>query len=157
MAENTDAQDILFLCEYLNIAWGVRYDGIFINRDGQVYRFGEKAGMSPPLSRPGLCRAEYLAWVRQQAILEGQVNLAELEQKSRLIEEAAQGEIIPEVGTCDAGVRSYQAFRSQGGQPEEILLASVGDRWLTNQSPEAAELVNWLKGVWGMLVSKSPG
>jgi hypothetical protein len=37
------------------------------------------------------------------------------------------------------------------------MLSSVGDEWLTNQSPEAAELVTWLKGVWGMLVSKSPG
>jgi len=107
--------------------------------------------MSPPFSRPGLSRAEYLDWVRQQAVLEGQVDLAELEQKSRLIEAAAQGKIVPEVGTCDAGVRSYQAFRSQGGQSEEIMLASTGDERLTNQSPEAAELVTWLKGVWGII------
>jgi hypothetical protein len=145
-----EAKDILFRCEYLNVAWGVQFDGIFITRGGQVYRFGEKAGAAEPPFDQKLSLAEYLAWVSQHAILESQVDPAELDQKARLIEAAARGKIVPEVGTIDAGVWSFCAYRIEGGRLEEILLGSAGDHRQINQSPQAAELIAWLTGVWGV-------
>jgi hypothetical protein len=152
MPGNPTLQDIIFICEYLNIAWGVQYDGIVISRGGGVYRYGQKAGMDLPPNRPNQTCLDYFAWVRQQAVLAGQVDPAELEQKAGLIEAAAQGKIESDLwSACDAGRCSYLAFRPQGEGVQEVVLAISGDETHTNQSAEAAGLVSWLKGVWAAM------
>jgi hypothetical protein len=153
MVENPNPKDILFLCEYSNVAWGLEYDGIFITRGGRMYRFGKKAGTSQRPSEADQSRADYIAWVSEHAVFESQVDLAELDKKARLIEAASKGEIVPGDWGFDAGTTFYLAFRLKGEQAEEIVLEIFGDastagQPLNNQSPEAAELVNWLNEMW---------
>jgi hypothetical protein len=149
MSDTLSPQDLLFLCEYIAIAWGVRYDGILIDRRGQLFRFGDKVGMDLPAYEPGQTRAEYLAWLCQHAVLESQVDPLELEQMAGLVEAAAQGEVVPGTPLLDSGVWYYRTIRLEEGQPVEVILATTGEQWETNQSPQAAVLVEWLKKVWG--------
>jgi hypothetical protein len=149
MPDHPNLPDVLFFCEYLNIAWGVQYDGILITRRGGVYRFGEKAGMGLPPNQPKQTRQDYFAWVCQQAVLEGQVDPAELAQQASLVEAAAQGKLESDLwSACDTGRCSYLALRPQGGGVQEVVLEISGDEKHTNTSPEAAGLVSWLKGLW---------
>ena len=152
MKNNVDKElsdaTILFLCEYVQIAWGIHYDGIFINRGGQVFRFGDKTSLTLPPSSPGQSRAEYLSWVSEHAVLEKQIDRAVMDDKEKLIMAASQGKTISEPGLFDAGMVSYHAYLWQGDQLNEILLSSTGEQQRTNQSPEAVELVEWLKKVW---------
>ncbi len=131
------AAKMVFRYEYANYAWRYAHFGWYIDQNGDIYTFAYE--------KPGLHGKS--ASFKERPTLFKQISLELLEEKTRLIEQAASGKITEESRGADQGSRVFTAFLSGEGMPKAVKLGEFGDWERVNQSPEAKELVEWLRSI----------
>jgi hypothetical protein len=134
-----------FICErsYTNFAWGYAHTGIYVDRDGGVYRFSVRSATLPRTAGSARTEPEMRAKYGPDAVRVRTVPRAELLANFRLIAAAAKGEYSPRVaGGADRGatVSSCYLFDGADGRYREVVLDAQGDWQYRNLSSEARKL-----------------
>jgi hypothetical protein len=139
-----------FVCErsYQNFAWGYQHSGIYVDREGSVYRFPVEDRARPgPLQQPNPTEAEMEAKFGQSVALIGRVPADELLAMFRLIPAAAKGGYSERVSASrDRGafVTACYLFDAAEKRYREVELDVKGDWEYRNLAPEAETLTKWL-------------
>ena len=139
-----------FICErsYTNFATGYQHSGIYVDRDGGVYRFDVQIPGYPRLPQgPDLTEAEMENQYGAERKLLRTVAAGELQAMFQLIPGAAKGQLSKKVSAgADRGawVSSCYLFDSAGKRYREVELDVVGDWTYRNLAPEAQRLAAWL-------------
>lgn len=139
-----------FICErsYTNFAWGYQHGGIFVDRDGRVYRFAVRGtARLAPASTDDLDEAELEAKFGPDRTLLRTVPKDELLAMFRLIPAAAKGRNSESVSVSrDRGalVSACYLFDTTKQRYRRIELDVKGDREYRNLAPEAHTLAEWL-------------
>jgi len=145
------AQKILFQKSYMNCAWGCQNNGWFIDNEGNVKAYNINGLGDWKSVNDGFISAEDLESNYNKAGTPlFTIAKEELNQKIKLIAEAAKGELTkPENRMADAGEMLYCAYQLDAvtGQYKQVLLSKWGDWQQTNLSEAAKELDIWLKGI----------
>jgi hypothetical protein len=143
-----------FVCErsYTNFAWGYQHRGIFIDRDGGLFRFSASTSTLPrPARSSDLGEAEMEAKYGPGPTLVRTVPREELLAMFRLIAPAAKGEHSKraESGTRDFGsiTSACYLFDPAAGRYREVELDVKGDWEYRNLAPEAQKLAAWLESL----------
>jgi hypothetical protein len=139
-----------FVCErsYTNFAWGYQHSGIYVDREGGVYRFPaeQRVRLRPP-QQANLTEAEMEAKFGESVALIGRVPADELLAMFRLIPAAAKGGYSERVSASrDRGafVSACYVFDAAGKRHREVELDVKGDWEYRNLAPEAETLTKWL-------------
>lgn len=127
IAGNVFAFQPLFEIDYSNQAWGYDNRGCFVDREGNVYKYGY--GHSS--DGKGIVPA-------------GKMSEADLKFANELTEKARNGKYTTQHAAFDAGITSWTAYTLYG---EKVPLKATGDEEGKNDAPEAAELVKLLNGL----------
>jgi hypothetical protein len=139
-----------FVCErsYTNFAWGYQHSGIFVDREGRVYRFSDRTDvLRRPPQRPDLTEAEMDQNYGAERQLVRTVSSDELLAMYRLIPAAAKGHHSKRVSAgADRGasVSACYVFDAAEKRYRKVELAVAGDWEYRNLAPEAQELAVWL-------------
>jgi hypothetical protein len=147
----------VFDCFATNSAWGFMLSGKFIDADGNIFSYGHrgKAWLVTPVTEQG---AKYYAEADLQdkfgdARRTGNVDAAALADNTTLIDAAGNGKLtIADGGARDAGSSSCHAYVHDAARKRyrDIELGSdggVSDTRMTNDAPEAQQLLKWLRSV----------
>lgn len=141
-----------FLCErsYINFAWGFQLRGIFVDRDGRVYRF-DNSGTRPSLaSGPEFSEAELAAKYGERTTLVRTVPREQLDEMTRLIPAAAKGRLSDRTSPArDSGSLASlcYVFDATRGSYRKVELDVKGDWEYHNLAPEARRLAAWLESL----------
>ena len=139
-----------FVCErsYTNFAWGYQHSGIYVDREGGVYRFPVENRVRPrPLQHANPTEAEMEAKYGQSVALIGRVPADALLAMFRLIPAAAKGGHSERVSASrDRGafVSACYLFDAAEKRYREVELDVKGDWEYRNLAPEAETLTKWL-------------
>jgi hypothetical protein len=143
----------LFEVSYINHAWGYVDQGIYIDRDGNVYSY-DLSNRNPRFQYPedgAYSQASLDDKYSSNLLFIRTVDRGTLLQMSNLIGPASQGQLTdPENTACDAGGTAYTAFLFDEVTREYtgVLLYQSGDWTVENTAPEAATLRDWLMQLW---------
>lgn len=143
-----------FVCErsYTNFAWGYQHGGIFVDRDGRVYRFAVRGRTSlAPASADGLTEGEMEAKFGPDATLLRSVSRDELLAMVRLIPAAAKGSYSErEPVSRDRGALVSACYLVDAAHRyRRVELEVTGDWKYRNLAPEAQKLAAWLASLDG--------
>lgn len=144
------SQKYLFEVSYINHAWGYVDQGMYVDRDGNVYSY-DLSDRNPRLQYPE-------GGIYSQALLDdkysdecvqiGTVDQETLATMAALIGPASQGQLTEPENTCyDAGDTDFNAFLfdTEAGVYRTVLLRQCGDWSRKNTAPEAATLFDSLR------------
>jgi hypothetical protein len=147
-------QKYLFEVSYINHAWGYVDQGMYVDRDGNVYSY-DLSDRNPRFQYPE-------GGIYSQALLDDKyssnpvymrtVDVETLVEMSDLIGAASQGQLTDRVYIgCDGGGESFTAFLfdAEAGVYTSVLTRACGDWSRENTAPEAATLFDWLQQLRG--------
>ncbi|MFQ5568689.1 MAG: hypothetical protein ACE5G0_03380 [Rhodothermales bacterium] len=143
-------QTILFEVEYVNFAWVPTWQGLYIDRQGSVYRYDLSDEDTMPVPRETYTEEELLEKYSHHKERIGQVDAEVLATHYALIRAAGEGALSEPVYRCaDAGVVAFRAFRYDATTEHytPVLLQQEGDVAQANRSASAQALVSWLRTV----------
>lgn len=148
--------DPLFECSSANSAWGLKYSGTVIDRDGNIWNFSDRGKTLPIATQdhgvPVYAQAD-LQKKYTNATKSGSVEATVLAEKTALIEKAAGGTITrTDTGARDAGSSACHAYILDATTKRfrDINLGSdagITDMRTANSAKEAQDLIVWLKSV----------
>ena len=145
-------QEYLFEYSHINFAWGFQMSGIYIDREGNVYKYNHSHGPWKPSSDKFFIETDLQEkYAHKKELLTG-IDKSVLDKMHKLITPASDGEIFRSQKKCfDFGSGTYTAylFDSKTGQYKPLLLYQIGDRPKKNLSDEAKVLYEWLFEVFG--------
>lgn len=142
-----------FLCErsYTNFAWGYQHNGIFVDREGHVYRFDiPRTRLKDQPTGPAYTEAELETKYGPSPTVIRTVPREELLEMIRLIPSAARGTYSARTSAgADRGalVSACYVFDADTGLYREVELDVKGDWEYRNLSPEAQKLAAWLESL----------
>lgn len=146
-------QKFLFESSYTNHAWGYQHDGIYIDNQGNVYRYAYQKGDKPWLPQSNSFTEQEL----EEKYSHGRklvktIDSKELLEKYRLIGQASKERYSKRLGGgADQGaiVSSCYVYDEATGSYKAIELGVEGDWTYENLSPVARELAEWLESLSG--------
>jgi hypothetical protein len=146
-------QVFLFEVSRTNFAWGYRHEGLYVDRDGRVFRFARPRQGQPwaPAADETYTEAELRARFGADPHPAGRIAPAELAAMAGLIGAAARGALgTPRQAGADQGELYFGCYTyDEGtGRYRRVLLRREGDWVQANTAPEAVELVNRLRALW---------
>ncbi len=130
-----------------NYAWGYRFDGIYVDASGDLYRFQWREGAARPSERRDSLTAgqlEALHAVNRRLIR--RLPADSLAMMRALAEKASTGPWSDTTTAgADMGSTEYSIYRPDAsGRYRRIGLRLRGDMRYDNRSEAAAELADWL-------------
>ena len=147
----------LFDCYRTNSAWGYTLSGRLIDVDGRLWTYGRrgKAWLPQAMEDAGVrfYPAADLLEKYTDAQQSGSVDAATLAEKSKLIADAAAGQMVPEdSGVRDAGYSGCHAYVRNAAHRgyRDVDLGSdggVNDTRVKNDSEAAQQLLAWLRSI----------
>lgn len=140
---------ILFDCFRVDMEWGYRLDGIYIDSDGTVWRYDRSEPWFPSEQLPTVVSERDLLQKYQNAKRVGTIDAATLTRMVALIEPAGSGRVIRETTPYERSGNLDAAYRFDTRQRRyDLVFLNGGGAWVArNFSPEAAELQIWLDSV----------
>ena len=143
-----NTQPVYFEYQYINHAWGYRFEGWLIDSDGNVRSLNLPDDWKHPDTTKYIGRADLEFNVSQTDSVIAVVGLKELMDRVALIEGAKDGSFTATEHTaCDFGMSILYAYWYDSTREayKQIFLAASGDFTSENESAEAKKLVRWLK------------
>lgn len=144
-------QLVLFQVEYLNHAWGYAHSGIVIDSAGNVGYFRLPENWHTPDSLGYISESEMNDNYRQLNDVPVTVTEDALLKHYGMLPDASQGKLSePYNRMYDAGVTVYSGFLYFPSirKYKQVLISQWGDWQIDNYSPEAEEILKWLKIVY---------
>jgi len=145
-------QEYLFEYSHINFAWGFQMAGMYIDKQGNVYKFNHSHTPWKPSSERSLTEEDLQEKYAHKKELLTSIEKSVLNKMHKLISPAGDGEIVKSQKKCfDSGSGMYTAylFDSKTEQYKPVLLYQFGDRPKKNMSEEAKILYEWLFEVFG--------
>ena len=150
------ATDPVFECYRVHSAWGFGMDGALIDSGGAIFRYSAEKDPRPDFpdaAGKNYWPSEVLRGRLTELPRTGSVDAGKLAENAALIAKAAEGSITrSDTGVRDAGSSTCHAYVFEPVQQRfrDVMLGSdnaVADFRLTNSTPEAKQLIEWLKTV----------
>jgi len=145
-------QRYLFEYSHINFAWGFQMSGMYIDKNGNVYKYNHSHAPWKPSNEEYLTEEDLQEKYAHKNELVSTIDHSVLDKMHKLTRPAGEGEISQSQKKCfDAGSGIYTGylFGSKTGQYKPVLLYQVGDRPKKNLSDEAKVLYEWLFDVFG--------
>jgi hypothetical protein len=148
-----DADDEIvqrFVCErsHTNFARGYRHAGIYVDREGGVYRFSVRSTALPRTDGSSRTEAEMDAKYGPGSTRVRTVPREELLAMFRLIRGAAAGRYSPRVSAgADRGALVSACYLIDAERYREVVLDVKGDWEYRNLTSEAQKLTAWLESL----------
>jgi hypothetical protein len=145
---NFEEQPVYFEYHYMNHAWGFQENGWLIDGAGIVKGFEYPEDFRRPDSTGLINYQDLVLNLRQTDTVLHHIDREELEAMVALIPAAAAGPVGEARSiAADAGGAALYAYLyiEEEDTYQQVFLGQSGDWEQTNQSPEAMELVAWLR------------
>ena len=145
-------QEYLFEFSHINFAWGFQMSGMYIDKQGNVYKYNHSHSPWKPSSDTLLTANDLQEKYAHKKELLTRIDTSVLNKMYKIINPAGDGKILQSQKKCfDMGSGTYTAylFDSKTGQYTPVLLYQFGDRPQKNVSDEAKGLYEWLFDVFG--------
>ncbi len=146
------AQRIFCERSYTNFAWGFQHRGIYVDSEGDVFRYeyqrDDRVWSPKQPDSPTEQELEDKYNHGRKAI--GKVGPQELHEKYRLVEPASRGRLSKHVQRgADQGesVSRCYLLDAAAGRYKEVELKVAGDWSYENPAPSAKELTKWLESL----------
>ncbi len=143
-----------WVCErsYTNFAWGYQHQGIYVDHQGNLYRYAYHTGDRPwsPQRTDAPTEQELAEKYGHGRELIKRIDQQELLRLSSLLEPASRGPYSRRVQRgADQGaiVSQCYVFDAATGRYKEIELQVAGDWRYGNLAPSAQELMRWLESL----------
>jgi hypothetical protein len=140
--------EAVFLCQYVNYAWGYQNSGFIIDTDGNLRNFNLPATWNYPDSDGFLSDSEMEENLAQLEEISCSVSNYDMEYYSRKLLKAQEGKITdPEHRMCDAGSRTWAGFLYEQGKNRYryVFIRQWGDFFSENLSKDATDIYEWLE------------
>lgn len=141
---------VLFESYSVDLTWGYKLTGIYIEADGSVWEY-ESAGTPwyPEKLKSGELTATDMLTKHRNARQVGWVDREQLRDMAGLIGAAARGSVAADPGWGELGGSLDVAYKFDRGSSiyREVVLSGNGSRVATNSSPEAQVLLDYLRDV----------
>jgi hypothetical protein len=148
------APRIAFAVTEYNAAWAHRYSGWYIDHAGSLFTVSawhESADSLWLIEEDGLLTLPEIGGLEHVWEAAGTtVNADSVQAMFRLLRAAAEGPFVSHPGECaDCGVWHYVGMRRDCEKEgyKMVLLYQGGEERMTNESPEAARLHEWLENI----------
>ena len=145
-------QTYLFEFSQVNFAWGFQMSGMYIDKDGNVYKYNHSHAPWNPANDTSLTESDLQEKYAHKKEFVATVAKSRINNMHNLIAPAGKGRLSqPEKGCVDSGSGTYTAylFDAQRQTYKPITLYQVGDMPKKNMSDEARILYEWLFDVFG--------
>ena len=145
-------QKYLFEFSQINFAWGFQMSGIYIDKDGNVYKYNHSHAPWKPANDTSLTESDLQEKYAHKNEFVTTVTKSRINKMHNLIAPASKGKLSqPEKGCVDMGSGIYTAylFDAQTEKYKPVTLYQVGDMPKKNISDEARILYEWLFDVFG--------
>jgi len=145
-------QEYLFEYSYINFAWGLQMSGMYIDKDGNVYKYNHSHSPWKPSSQEVLTEQDLQEKFSHKHEHIKSIDKSVLNRMHALIMSASEGKLSERVNKCfDFGNGSFSAFLYdvKSKQYTNVLLYQYGDWAKKNLSDEAGILYEWLFEVFG--------
>jgi hypothetical protein len=141
--------EILFESFVLDTGWGYRLAGIYIDSEGDVWRYQRDEPWYPAEMRSSVVREEDLLRKYQNAVRVGSIDESTLAAMRHRTAGAAGGRVAGEPLAFERSGRLDVAYSydRRARRYDQIFLGGAGDWVARNDTPEARELVEWLHAV----------
>lgn len=141
-----------FVCDrsYINFAWGYQHMGVYVDREGGIYRFSASKPVSENPAGPADRTEAAMEAKYGPATQVGTVDRKTLLSMYQLIPPAARGRQTERVHAAyDAGswVSACYLYDAATKRYREVELEVKGDWEHSNLAPEARVLAAWLRSV----------
>jgi hypothetical protein len=138
----------VFAVVFENYAWGEQKKGIYIDKDGQLYRYDiSSMQLNSILNEKSLSSAQMDGYFNVTASLEESVPAQEMKENVGKLQQAKSGTLAAETSECnDAGSYVYLGFEYNQALDSysPITLYRSGDFRQQNTQAQALELKTWL-------------
>ncbi len=154
-----------FLCEssHTNFAWGFSHHGIYVDNQGNVYKFDYGTNAEPwplvPVPPDSVTEQALEERYSHGRKLIGKIDSKDLLEKYRLIAPASKGQYSKHVqqGADQGGnAEICYLYDEATGRYTDIELREQGDWSYENLSPEAKQLAEWLKSLKASMYTIMP-
>ena len=145
-------QEYLFEYSHINYAMGFQMSGMYIDKQGNVYKYNHSHSPWKPSNESSMSEIDLQDKYSHKNELLASIDKSVLNKMLKLISPAGNGEIFQAKKKCfDFGSGTYTAylFDSKTGLYKPVLLYRIGDRPQKNLSDEAKVLYEWLFEVFG--------
>lgn len=153
-------QLILFQVEHTNYAWGYTHSGILIDSAGNVGYFNNPKNWHSMDTSGYISESEMNDNISKIDTFYINVDKNILLKNFNLVHYAAEGEITkPDMSGADMGETVYSAFSYDpvSKNYKHVLINQSGDWSIFNKSPEANQILNWLKSTYQTVQKKAHG
>ena len=142
-------QDYLFEVEYVNHAWGLAWNGLVIDRSGDIYAYDHGHAIWEPSNSDTYTETELETKYTHASRYVGRIDQATITQQFSRIGSVGDHFLNPHQACADAGSITYRAFSYEPstGEYRPLLLREEGDIPRKNVSNAADELASWLRSL----------
>lgn len=149
LGSGSDQYRILFESYTVETEWGYRLAGIYIDSDGDVWRYEQDEPWFPAELRSAVVREEDLLKKYRNAKRVGRIDAVTLGEMTDRIPAAARGIVSgdPMAMERSGGLDVAYLYDSRERRYNQVLLRGSGDWIARNDSREARKLVEWLRAV----------
>ena len=142
-------QDYLFEVEYVNHAWGLSWNGLVIERNGDIYAYDHSHEIWAPSSDDSYTETELDDKYNHLSHYVGRIDEATIVQQFSRIGSVGDHFLNPHQACADAGSIAYRAFHYEAGSGRyrPLLLREEGDFPKQNLSDAAEDLASWLRNL----------
>lgn len=143
---------VLFETYTVDLTWGYRLSGTYIDGDGGVWSYARSGSpWYPERLKPGELSERDMLTKHAGAQRIGTVDRAQLREIAQLIKPAAAGPIhsAAAIGAGSGTVEVAYLYDPSSSSYREIILAGDGERVASNAAPEARLLLDYLREVQG--------
>ena len=142
-------QNYLFEVEYVNHAWGLAWNGLVIDRSGDIYAYDHGHAIWEPSSDDTYTETELEHKYTHASRYVGRIDQATITQQFSRIGSVGEHFLNPHQACADAGSITYRAFSYEPSNEvyRPLLLREEGDIPKKNVSNAAEELASWLRSL----------
>ena len=142
-------QTYLFEVEYVNYAWGRAWNGLVIDRSGDIYAYDHGHEIWEPSSDDSYLETELDDKYAHGSRYIGRIDEATIALQFSRISSVGDHFLNPHQACADAGSITYRAFRYESGtgRYRPLLLREEGDLPKQNLSDAAENLATWLRSL----------
>ena len=142
-------QSYLFEIEYVNHAWGLAWNGLVIDRSGDIYAYDHSHEIWEPSGADSYTEMELKEKYEHESRYIGRIDAATIALQFGRISSVGDHFLNPTQSCADAGSITYRAFRyeSAADRYRPLLLREEGDFPKQNLSDAAENLGAWLRSL----------
>lgn len=144
----TDDNKAVFVCQYINHAWGYQNSGYLIDTEGNVRVYNLPEDWNYPDSEGYISAEQMEENMRQLGEVECIISGYDMTYFTNRLQAARQGKISEaEHRMCDAGGTSYGGFLfdPDNNRYKYVFIRLTGDFYKENLSRAADEIYEWMK------------